>query len=206
MYCRDRQRVNQRTKSSNTRSQQEPCIGQCYHRSGQPIFTYSLFGVCCLACPGAVSGGHQVGRYVGSAAVDVADDRRPAGLDVVVTCTVFLRSTAAPAPRGGRSRCRRSTRARTMHTTGRDGSSRVTLIVTSTRLVVDQLVSAQFALDVAAAEPLRRDDRDRIPRRPGPARSGRWRPPTACAARQPLPPVAGGGTLDHCRFACPSVG
>ena len=86
-----------------------------------------------------------------------------------------------------------------MHTTGRDGSARVTLIVTDNGLVVDQLISAQLALHVAAAQPLRAP-RSRSPRRP--AATSTVRPiatPAAGPARQALPPVAGGGTFDHRR-------
>ena len=70
----------------------------------------------------------QVTGYVGAAAVDVRHRRRSVDFTVVVTCTVAA-STAAPTPRVAGSQPSLE-RTRTMQSTGRDGSVRVTLIVT----------------------------------------------------------------------------
>ena len=146
-------------------------------------------------------GGHQVRRHVGAAAVDVADDRRPLALTSVVTCTVSCVD-------GGTSTSRRPVslpsfeRARTMHTAGRDGSSRVTVNVTCT-LRRRPVIPARLALDLAGAEPLRSDHRDRRPRPRGPARSA----PMAIQRRLLRDSAAArSGRRDarSSRFACPS--
>jgi len=83
-----------------------------------------------------------------------------------------------------------------MHTTGRDGSSRVTVIVTCTVFIVDQVITAQLAFDLPGAEPLRSDYRD-----PNPDRETRTvnadHDPTAAGCATAAAARSGQRALDH---------
>ncbi len=128
----------------------------------QRIFTYSQFAVCCaegrLTC---LYGATRYGRDVGAAAVDVADDGRPAGLDDAGHLHGLTASTAAPAPRGGRSRCRRRTGPARCRPPGAAGSSRVTVIVTSTVSSSSSRYPPSSALTSRAAQPVGGNHGDR---------------------------------------------